>query len=77
VLPKWRGYRIRQEVLALDNGATTHKLVNVKLAQLEQWDRTHDVTGKITSAGGASGSDSRSSRELGVLRERISGEKNV
>ncbi|KAH6700584.1 hypothetical protein BKA61DRAFT_636617 [Leptodontidium sp. MPI-SDFR-AT-0119] len=40
-------------VLVLDNGATTHKLVNVRLAQLEEWDRTHDVTGKIRTATGA------------------------
>ncbi|KAH9213524.1 hypothetical protein DL95DRAFT_426057 [Leptodontidium sp. 2 PMI_412] len=38
-------------VLVLDNGATTHKLVNVRLAQLEEWDRTHDVTGKVISGG--------------------------
>ncbi|KAL3427217.1 high-affinity methionine permease [Phlyctema vagabunda] len=46
VLPKLRGYKIRQEVLVLDNGATTHKLVNVPNSELAVWDSEHDVTGK-------------------------------
>lgn len=62
----------------LDNGATTHKLVNVKLVQLAEWDRTHDVTGKFLGGGGtASGSESKSSQEHGVLRERLDGGKGV
>ncbi len=72
MLPKLRGYQIRQEVLVLDSGATTHKLVNVPLAELEEWDRTHDVKGEVFAGRvAASGSDSRSSQENGVVRERF------
>jgi amino acid transporter len=53
VLPRWGGYRIRQELVVLEGeGAKTHRLVKVKLAELESWDREHDVVGqRITTVG--------------------------
>ena len=45
VIPKFRGYRIRQEALILDNGAVSHKLVKVPVDELQQWDDTHDAVG--------------------------------
>jgi hypothetical protein len=62
VIPQWRGYRIRQEALQLDNGANAHKLVKVPVEKLEQWDNTHDPLGRrITDStdlrDSASGSD--------------------
>lgn len=45
VLPKVRGYRIRQGVITLDSGAKTHKLFKVPLAELATWDATHDALG--------------------------------
>lgn len=44
-MPKLRGYRIRQEALILDNGAVSHRLVQVPTNKLSQWDATHDVVG--------------------------------
>lgn len=49
-IPKWRGYRIRQEMLILENGARANKLVKVPLSELAQWDREHDATGRKLDA---------------------------
>ncbi|KIW12680.1 hypothetical protein PV08_09958 [Exophiala spinifera] len=46
-IPKWHGYRIRQQVDTLDSGANAHKLVKVPLDQVKEWDETHDPTGKL------------------------------
>ncbi|EKD16057.1 high-affinity methionine permease [Drepanopeziza brunnea f. sp. 'multigermtubi' MB_m1] len=46
VLPKRRGYEIRQELIVLETGEATNNLVNVPISQLAEWDRTHDVAGK-------------------------------
>ena len=45
VLPKVRGYRIRQGVITLDSGAKTHKLFKVPVAELAAWDESHDALG--------------------------------
>ncbi|KAH8890353.1 amino acid transporter [Thozetella sp. PMI_491] len=45
-VPKLRGYRIRQEVLQLDDGAQSHRLVKVPVEALADWDATHDVVGR-------------------------------
>lgn len=46
MIPKLRGYRIRQEVLRLEDGAQSHKLVKVPVAKLSEWDATHDAVGR-------------------------------
>ncbi|OAL23763.1 hypothetical protein AYO20_10909 [Fonsecaea nubica] len=46
-LPKWRGYRIRQETEQLEGGANMHQLVKVPVDQLEEWDETHDAAGRL------------------------------
>jgi hypothetical protein len=46
VIPKIRGYRIRQEVLQFENGAQSHKLVKVPVAGLSEWDASHDHVGR-------------------------------
>ncbi|KAG7150478.1 hypothetical protein HYQ46_000581 [Verticillium longisporum] len=64
-LPQWKGYRIRTEVLDVDvsedTGANTHRLVRVPLAELDEWDQTHDETGRLrrrhVASGNAAGSD--------------------
>jgi amino acid transporter len=59
VLPKWGGYRIRQELVVLDGEqAKTHRLVKVKLAELESWDREHDVLGHRVEGGRSVGEES-------------------
>ncbi|KAJ3539462.1 hypothetical protein NM208_g5486 [Fusarium decemcellulare] len=48
VLPKWRGYAIRPEVVEVDeNGANTHRLVRVPLTEVEKWDAEHDDAGNL------------------------------
>lgn len=49
MLPRWGGYRIRQELIQLeDQNAKVHRLVKVPLAELEKWDAEHDVLGLKT-----------------------------
>ncbi len=48
ILPKIGGYRIRQELLVLENGAQSHRVVKVSLAELAQWDASHDAIGRST-----------------------------
>ncbi|EPQ55675.1 amino acid transporter [Gloeophyllum trabeum ATCC 11539] len=45
VLPYFGGYEIRQEVIALENGARAHHLVKVPKGELAEWDATHDEEG--------------------------------
>lgn len=46
VVPKIRGYRIRQGIITLDSGAKTHKLFKVPIAELAAWDASHDALGR-------------------------------
>lgn len=46
VLPRFRGYRIRQTVVILDNGAQTHELIKVPVEDVAEWDATHDALGR-------------------------------
>jgi len=49
VLPKFRGYRIRPEILEdIDSrGANTNRLVQVPLGELAAWDEAHDDAGRL------------------------------
>ncbi|RBA21866.1 hypothetical protein FPRO05_00213 [Fusarium proliferatum] len=48
IIPKWKGYAIRPEVLEVDtNGANTHRLVRVPLVEIEKWDAEHDEAGNL------------------------------
>jgi len=47
VLPHFRKYKIRQELIVLDDeSAKVHRLVKVPLAELDIWDAEHDVLGQ-------------------------------
>ena len=46
VLPKLKGYHIRQIVIVLENGAQAHQIVKVPNEEIEQWDATHDAVGR-------------------------------
>lgn len=55
VLPYYGKYRIRQELLSLDDEtAKVHRLVKVPLAELELWDAEHDVLGQKLATSGIS-----------------------
>ncbi|MBE3047839.1 hypothetical protein IMZ48_36080 [Candidatus Bathyarchaeota archaeon] len=61
ILPKWKGYAIRAEVLDVDGGdANAHRLVRVPLGEVAQWDGEHDDAGRLlpgfsTESDGGSG----------------------
>ncbi|KAF4634698.1 hypothetical protein G7Y89_g3408 [Cudoniella acicularis] len=57
ILPKFGGYQIRQEVIDLGDGATTHKLVKVPNEELARWDETHDAVGRSLTEATQGGSD--------------------
>ena len=57
VIPRFRGYKICQEVITLDNGAQTHALVKIPLTELAEWEATHDATGRSFNTD--SGSDTK------------------
>lgn len=66
-IPNWRGYRIRTEILDVDdNGANTHKLVQVPIEELAEWDATHDEAGNLRHRNGARESQSEKSSTPGV-----------
>ncbi|KAF4981693.1 hypothetical protein FZEAL_2580 [Fusarium zealandicum] len=47
-IPRWRGYAIRTEVLEVDdNGANTHRLVKIPIAEIRKWDEEHDDAGNL------------------------------
>jgi hypothetical protein len=58
-LPKIKGYKVRQEVLDLGDGAQTHVLVKVPYGEVEEWDRLHDASGQRIGAGHDSESSSQ------------------
>ncbi|SPO06501.1 related to high affinity methionine permease [Cephalotrichum gorgonifer] len=58
VLPKWKGYAVRAEVLDVDDGqAISHRLVRIPLDEVERWDAEHDDSGKLVSSSSAAKSD--------------------
>ncbi|KAF7530867.1 hypothetical protein G7054_g9430 [Neopestalotiopsis clavispora] len=50
LIPKWRGYELRQEVLQLESGAQGHQLIKVPIDQVAEWDATHDAVGRAIDA---------------------------
>ncbi|KAF7556129.1 hypothetical protein G7Z17_g1676 [Cylindrodendrum hubeiense] len=46
LLPNWKGYKLRQELVVLDDGAQSHQLRKVPLADLVEWDAEHDLAGR-------------------------------
>lgn len=47
ILPYFGKYQIRQELIVLnDESAKAHRLIKVPLAELEAWDREHDILGR-------------------------------
>jgi hypothetical protein len=50
LIPKIKGYRIRQEVLDVGEGAQSHRLVKVPAAEVKAWDSAHDASGRPLDA---------------------------
>ncbi|PYH63248.1 high affinity methionine permease [Aspergillus vadensis CBS 113365] len=47
ILPRVGGYELRQTIINVGGDATAHKLVRVPKAQVEEWDREHDASGRV------------------------------
>lgn len=48
LIPKWRGYKMRVETVEIDdNGANSHRLIKVPIADVAVWDAEHDETGQL------------------------------
>lgn len=77
LLPKWRGYRIRPEILDVtDNGANTHRLVQVPLSELALWDAEHDDAGNLRRrAVVGSQSSSKGDGKVAVVGDPVTGQK--
>ncbi|KUI59641.1 High-affinity methionine permease [Cytospora mali] len=75
-LPRARGYRIRQEILTLGNGAQSQKLVKVPVNELDAWDRTHDSSGRPLGPTPVITEDSQNSEVKGV-RDVVATEKSA
>ncbi|KAH8699188.1 amino acid permease-domain-containing protein [Talaromyces proteolyticus] len=52
LLPKWKGYELRQTVLEFENGSISHKLVKVPNEELARWDEEHDAIGHLRHRNG-------------------------
>lgn len=66
LLPKWKSYSLRQELITLDDGAQTHQLRKVPNAQIAEWDASHDVAGRPVGSS-LSEVPSQEQRVAGVL----------
>ena len=47
LIPKWKGYKLRQEQLSLDGGVQSNRLKKVPNDEVAEWDATHDAAGRI------------------------------
>ncbi|KAL2145695.1 hypothetical protein VTI28DRAFT_6570 [Corynascus sepedonium] len=52
LIPKFRGYRIRQENIVFEDGAQSHRLIKVPVAEVAEWDATHDAVGRPRNTSG-------------------------
>ncbi|AEO64684.1 uncharacterized protein THITE_2042402 [Thermothielavioides terrestris NRRL 8126] len=58
LVPRIRGYRIRQEAIEFGGGALSHRLVKVPADEVAQWDATHDAVGRLVGGATATGRSS-------------------
>lgn len=47
LIPKWRDYSLRQELISLDDGAQSYRLRKIPNPEVSEWDEKHDVTGRL------------------------------
>ncbi|TXT11197.1 hypothetical protein VHUM_01948 [Vanrija humicola] len=51
ILPRLGGYKIRQTVIQLSDGAISSYIIKVPNADVEEWDRKHDPSGRSIDSG--------------------------
>lgn len=47
IIPRFKGYTLRQELISLEGGAQSNRLKQVPNAELAEWDATHDAMGRL------------------------------
>ncbi|GKT51321.1 high-affinity methionine permease [Colletotrichum spaethianum] len=47
LIPKRRGYKLRQELISLDDGVQSNRLRKIPNAEVDAWDATHDASGRL------------------------------
>ncbi|GKT54474.1 LOW QUALITY PROTEIN: high-affinity methionine permease [Colletotrichum tofieldiae] len=47
LFPKWKGYKLRQELISLDDGAQSNRLRKIPNDKVDEWDATHDSVGRL------------------------------
>lgn len=47
LIPQWKGYEMRQELVDLGGGAETHVISKIPVNELMAWDINHDTTGTL------------------------------
>lgn len=74
-VPVLRGYRLRQEIVVLENGATANNLLKIPVDELATWDAEHDKVGRRVSEVGSNGKKGTSTaickEDVGVITERV------
>lgn len=50
LIPKWKGYKLRQELIHLDGGVQSNRLRKIPHSELAEWDATHDATGCLVGS---------------------------
>ncbi|KAL4749478.1 hypothetical protein BDW72DRAFT_194826 [Aspergillus terricola var. indicus] len=46
-IPKWKGYKLRQELITLEDGAQSNRLRKIPNEEVEEWDAVHDAAGRL------------------------------
>ncbi|TEA19676.1 High-affinity methionine permease [Colletotrichum sidae] len=49
LIPKWRRYKLRQELVRFEDGAQSNQLRKVPYDEVAEWDATHDAAGRPIS----------------------------
>jgi hypothetical protein len=44
-------YKVKQEIIVLEDGSSTNSLVKVALRDLENWEQNHDEAGRVVVTG--------------------------
>lgn len=64
-IPKWKGYKLRQELVDLGGGAETHSIAKVPIDEVAAWDATHDAVGRLRNAAAVASSSEFSEEKVG------------
>lgn len=59
VLPRVKGYELRQTVIEYENKSVVHHLVKVPKAEIVRWDEEHDAEGKLRRRAAHGSTDSQ------------------